>query len=434
MTDDRRHDPALELLRDLDPKPTLSPQAKRRIAARIEDQVARSRLRWLGLAVPAVAALAFLAIPATRPAPAPASGEATQAFVVPACAVTRVADGGRFAAALVGPADAQVNGTGRRNVSLHAGRFIVHAKQQPVEVEAPDTRVTIAPASVAEIEVRELHTVRVALYSGSASVEMTATSSTFALTAGDSWNGRAVHPTELHDSTQATQILEPAAGAVELCPAPTSESPTTTAPRPTVPAATASRRANAGVAGPAAPALVAPSEPSPEPIAASRVAATESPSTGEARQLVEAIRRLRNDHDARGALSLLDMIQSSSAATFADEIALVRVEALLDLGDRAAALAVLDSLPLPDIPRGEELLVLRGDLRAGAKRWADAIGDYTRGTAAATPQLVERSLFGRASCRMGVGETAFARSELQDYLQRFPNGMFVAEARRLLAR
>jgi hypothetical protein len=434
MTDDRRHDPSLELLRDLDPKATLSPQAKRRIADRIEDRESRSWPRWLWLAVPCAAALAFLALRTTRQSPTRASPhEATQGFVVPACAVTRVADGECFTAALVGPAAAQVNSTSRRNVSLHAGRFIVRAKQQPVEVEGPDTRVTVASSSFAEIEVREFHTVRVAVYSGSASVEITTTKSTFTIAAGNSWNGGEVHRTEVNDSAQAMQILEPAAGTVQLCPAPPNDSPTA-APQVTVAAPSASRRANASVALPTPHALAAPSEPLPEPIAASRSIMNESPSTGEARQVAEAIRRLRNDHDPRGALALMGMIQPSAASTFADEIALVRIEALLDLGDRGAALAALDSLPLPNVPRGEELLVLRGDLRAEAKRWADAISDYTRGTAAAAPQLVERSLFGRASCRMGTGETSLARSDLQDYLQRFPDGRFVADARRLLAR
>jgi hypothetical protein len=434
MSDDRRHDPALELLRDLDPKAMLSPQARRRIAHRI-DGVPRSWSRWLWLAAPCAAALALLMMRMTRQSPTPASrSDVTQAFVVPACAVTRVADGARFAAALVGPADAQVGSMNRQNVSLHAGRFIVRTKQQPVEVEGPDTRVTISPSSFAEIEVRELHTVRVAVYSGRASVEITTLESTFTIAAGDSWNGGEVHRTEVHDSARATQILDPATGSVQLCPAPANDS-ATVAPPVTVPSPPKSTSAKGSAARPTPPELPTHSMALAEPIAASGSAANEVPSTAEARQLVEAIRCLRSDHDARRALALLDTVQRPGAAsTFTDEIALVRIEALLDIGDRRAALAALDSLSLPDVPRGEELVVLRGDLRAEAKRWSAAIVDYTSGTVSATSQLVERSLFGRANCRLAAGELSLARSDLRDYLQRFPDGRFSADARRLLAR
>ncbi|MDB4969988.1 MAG: hypothetical protein JWN44_5677 [Myxococcales bacterium] len=433
MNDNRRRDPALELLRDLDPKPTLSAQAKRRISDRIDEVVSPSWTRWLLLAAPCAAVLTFLVMRTTRQSTTTASrSEVSQAFIVPACAVTRVADGDQFAAALVGPAEARVSSTSRQSVLLRSGRFIARSNKRPIEVEAPDTRVTIAPSSFAEIHVREWHTVLVALYSGSASVEFTMSKTTLGIAAGNSWRDGKVRRTEVQDSARATQILEPAAGSVQICAAPASDPPNAGA-RVTAPAAAELRNARPSTARTAPPEPPPHSLPVAEPTMAIRLGANES-STGEARQLAQAIRRLRNDHDARGALALLDMVQRAAGNTFSDEIALVRIEAFLELGDRNAALAALDTLPLPDVPRGEELLVLRGDMRAEAKRWEDAINDYSRGTAVATTQLIERSLFGRANCRMGTGEISLAQADLRDYLQRFPNGRYAADARRMLAR
>jgi hypothetical protein len=422
MSDMSRHDPALELLRDLDPKVTLSPEAKRRIAAHIENSVARSWSRWLWAAAPCAAALALFLVRTTRH-PQATQSDGTQAFVVPACAVSRVADGDRFAAALVGPADAEVGGVKRQSMVLHSGRLIVHAKQQSVEVVGPDARVTVAPSSVAEIEVRDLHMVRVAVYSGRASVEVTSMKSTLAIPVGSTWTGGDVHLTEPRDSEQARQILEPATGPAQLCPAPATGAPTAMpSAEPVLP-----------------PAIHRVREPRPShaevvaaPIATPSPASNGSPATEEARELADAIHSLRTDHDPRSALALLDALPRGT--TFADEIALVRVEALLALGNRSGALATLDAMSLPDLPRGEDLLVLRGDLRAEAKRWPDAINDYTRGMASSTPDLAERSQFRRAQCRMAMGETTLGSSELRAYLQRFPRGAFVKDALRLLSR
>jgi hypothetical protein len=356
--------------------------------------------------------------------PQASQSDGTQAFVVPACAVARVADGEWFAAALVGPADAEVGGVNRQSIVLHSGRLVLRAKQQSIEVVGPDARVTVALSSVAEIEVRDLHMVRVAVYSGRASVKLTTMKSTLAIPVGSSWTGGDVHPTEPRDAEQARQILEPATGPAQLCPAPATGAPTATPSAEPVllPALHRVREARPSHAEVVAAA----------PIATSPIASSAPPATEEARELADAIHSLRTDHDPRSALALLDALPRGT--TFADEVALVRVEALLDLGNRSGALATLDAMSLPDIPRGEELVVLRGDLRAEAKRWPEAINDYTRGIASSTPELAERSLFRRAQCRMAMGETALGSSELRAYLRRFPRGAFVKDALRLLSR
>jgi hypothetical protein len=351
---------------------------------------------------------------------APPAYDLTQGFLVPACAVTRVADGERFTAALVGPAEAQVGGAERQSVSLRSGRFIVRAQHQRVDVVAPDAHIRISASSFAEIEVRQFQPTRVAVYAGSASVEVAMTKSSLTVTAGRSWNGVDVGQTGLGDSDHATQILASPAAQIPLCPTTTGS----TAAPPKVEATAAPPRRTGRTSD------TRPIEPEPTPTAT----LAEESSTADAQRLAEAIRRLRADHDPRAALALLDALPQSSVTTFADEITLVRIEALLDLGDRAAALSALDSLPLPNVARGAELVVLRADLRAQAKRWHEAIADYGHGSVAASPQLVERSLFGRARCRMMVSDISGANADLHEYLRRFPAGQFAADARRMLGK
>jgi hypothetical protein len=419
MSGESHHDPALELLRDLDPATTLSPAAKRRIVDRMKPIAARWSFQWPWLVAPCAAALAlFLLRTARHPQPPPHDG--TQAFVVPACAVTRVADD-RYAAALLGPAEAEIGGVNRQ-VSLRSGRLIVRTKQQAVEIAGPDARVLISPSSFAEIEARDLRMLRVAVYEGKASVQVMTLTTTLAIPAGSSWVGGEVHPLEPVDAEHARQILEPATNPVALCPAPSLGVRTTPSTEPVTPPTHRARVAHAELPRPA---IVA------APMASSAAAPSEPSVSEEARQLADAIRRLRTDHDPRSALALLDEI--SHATPFAEEVALVRIEALLALGNRNAALSALDALPLPEVPRGAELLVLRGDLRGEASRWAEAINDYSRGITSAQPELVERSLFRRAHCRMATGDKALAVADLQDYLRRFPQGAFADEARRLLA-
>jgi hypothetical protein len=159
----------------------------------------------------------------------------------------------------------------------------------------------------------------------------------------------------------------------------------------------------------------------------------------EAAILSAALRRLREANDAPGALTLLDEHDRrfGDAAALAEESRHTRIEAWLQRGDRAQALAALDALTLRPWGRGRALRAARADLRAEAGRCQDALVDFEAllaGDAAANDAVAERALFGRASCRARRGDVAASRADLQRYLERFPNGTYAARARAALAR
>ena len=184
----------------------------------------------------------------------------------------------------------------------------------------------------------------------------------------------------------------------------------TAAPLPAVAPAAGARRRPPG-------ALVA--SVAPTPVAAPREAAA----------LATAIRKLRREGDARGALAALD----AHAAAFPGgelraEADLVRVEALLATGERAAALRLLDERADTN-PRARQALLVRGELRAAAGRCADAARDL--GRVLATPPrdgLDERALFARASCLSRMHDYPAARGDLQAYLRHFPKGPHAPKA------
>jgi hypothetical protein len=154
----------------------------------------------------------------------------------------------------------------------------------------------------------------------------------------------------------------------------------------------------------------------------------------DARLLATALRSLRHDHDPRAALAALDV----HARRFPDsalrpEADITRVDALLALDRRQSALAVLDGLAIPATTRGRELTIVRGELRVGAKRYAEAVTDFTRTLADGVwDTLSERALHGRIACYLATGNQVGARADLRDYLSRFPAGRFAPGIRRTL--
>jgi hypothetical protein len=167
-----------------------------------------------------------------------------------------------------------------------------------------------------------------------------------------------------------------------------------------------------------APSAIAP--PAPEPV------------ESETRLLAHALRKLRQEHDAGGALQLLDRYaQRFAGGRLAPEAALGRVEALMMLDRRQEALRLIESTPV--LPLGRESTVLRGELRASAGRCPEAVTDFGAALSA-TPRdaLDDRALFGRAFCRARSGDRAGGRAELEHYLSTFPRGRFAVEARRAL--
>jgi len=166
-----------------------------------------------------------------------------------------------------------------------------------------------------------------------------------------------------------------------------------------------------------------------------------SPLALEQALLDRALKSLRKQRDAKAALALLaEHARRYPGSELAPEAAMLRVEALLHLGRRAHALAVLEELPLAKLPNRDERYVLRGELRAAAGRWREAQADFEvplrNFTAPAAHARVrdarERALWGRASARSRLGDEAGARDDLRSYLRAFPSGRFAAQARALL--
>jgi hypothetical protein len=155
----------------------------------------------------------------------------------------------------------------------------------------------------------------------------------------------------------------------------------------------------------------------------------------ESKLLTRALRKLRQDDDAPGALSILDEHDLRFAgAALAPEATLARIEALIKVHRNTDALSRLDGIAPSPIGIGRDLLIARAELRATAGRCAMAALDFDDlllGTPA-FDAITERALWGRASCRARSADPTGARVDLEAYLSRFPSGRFAGDARTAL--
>jgi hypothetical protein len=194
-------------------------------------------------------------------------------------------------------------------------------------------------------------------------------------------------------------------------------------------------------ASPAAPSVVARAPRAAAGGAASSRAAVAAPTVQPAASalaletplLADALARLRQHRDAAGALAALEVYDARfPRGTLRGEADRTRVDALLMLGRDGDALEVLGRLTLRSQGRDQELRVIRGEL-AAATSCERAVADFNAVLAAApAPALAERALHGRASCLARTGDASGAARDLREYLRRFPEGRFAAEARTAL--
>jgi hypothetical protein len=159
-----------------------------------------------------------------------------------------------------------------------------------------------------------------------------------------------------------------------------------------------------------------------------------SPMALESELLQRALLKLRRDHDARAAIALLDEYRERfPRGVLSVEASVARIDALLLLGRREDALALLARLPIDRVGRSVELQLLRAELYA-ERDCGQALPDFDAVVlASGATGLAERALYGRAGCRLRLGDAAGGRGDLQTYLRRYPAGRFADQVRARLA-
>jgi hypothetical protein len=147
----------------------------------------------------------------------------------------------------------------------------------------------------------------------------------------------------------------------------------------------------------------------------------------------QALRKLRNEDDPAAALAALEQhAQAYPRSAFSGERSALEVEALLALRRDREALQKLDGMNVEKLPRSGERLVVRGELRAAARRWLDAKEDFDRALSrvSGSPAWHERALWGRGVARLRCGEREAGMEDIERYHDLYPKGRFAAEASR----
>jgi tetratricopeptide (TPR) repeat protein len=177
--------------------------------------------------------------------------------------------------------------------------------------------------------------------------------------------------------------------------------------------------------------------PAPPPPPARREPRPENALLEEAKLLGKAVEQLRREQNPKAALATLQQYFSRyPQGELRGEAEVTRVEALLGSARSSEALRHLERLyrsGFADLPRPLELALQRAELLADAGRDPEAASAFSEVLARQpAPALEERALFGRAVCRARTGDEEGMRADLDEYLRRFPDGRFAAEARERL--
>ena len=90
-----------------------------------------------------------------------------------------------------------------------------------------------------------------------------------------------------------------------------------------------------------------------------------------------------------------------------------------------------EHLALDGLPRGNELRVVRAELRAASGDVTGALADFNTvlQTAPRTSGLAERALYGRATCRARTGDREGARLDNEEYLRLIPRDDSASQVR-----
>lgn len=154
----------------------------------------------------------------------------------------------------------------------------------------------------------------------------------------------------------------------------------------------------------------------------------------ESRLLGTAIRLLRRELDAKGALTTLDgYFARFPTGKLERDARSVQLDALLSLDRKTEALEVFDTLSESDfkgMARGLELRLVHGELLLHEGRYAEAAVAFNGAVESPSlaTDLVERALIGRGIARMHSGDREGGNADLARYLVRFPGGRFVQQA------
>ena len=147
----------------------------------------------------------------------------------------------------------------------------------------------------------------------------------------------------------------------------------------------------------------------------------------------QAMRKLRMENNPSVALSALhEHARAYPRSSLSGERSAIEVEALLALHRDREALVRLDAMTLEELPRSGERLVVRGELRAAARRWPEASADFDLALTrvSGSPSWNERALWGRGVARLHCGEREAGMADIERYRDSYPRGRFATEAAR----
>ena len=372
-----------------------------RIARRVFDaRDAARRPGWIAAAIAlgaVAAAIVIVRMAGSRTVASPPIAPPRQTLKTPA----PIVESARLAVLDTGVV-VPVNGSG---TVVREGRVAIRTAEGMLTVDVPDGRVTVAPHSLVEIDVRHFST-KVASYRGQAT--FTTSERDVLIPAGRERESTGAMAEAGNDALLLDRALDLGARAPVK--------PTPISPR--------------GLREPAQPhAAVATTT-------VESVSTTVSPPAaglGEESDLVAAALRKVNEHDAPAALRFADEhAMRFPAGALRGEMSLVRAEALAQLGRTRESAAALDRATSQGAGLADRVAVLRGELRAASGDCAAALADFALAVASSDGEVASRARFDRGACRARLGDRQGARDDLKRYLESHPNGPNAAAARRAL--